>query len=194
MDAFLTILTAPWLKASLAATLRSRCDSVRTPPEFNSHCCPALAPQVGQGTSSAACFLPMMLNHEAYPGRRKANIEHSGFGKQLSNEKPRTSPDVNHRTDRWPSAATCCAGVGFVCGSPRGGRVKGKRSPSIVQNHVEQRTMHFHGAVVLDESQLSEPVHEEVDARAGGTHHFRQGFLRDVGDDGLRLSFFAKTG
>ena len=37
-------------------------------------------------------------------------------------------------------------------------------------------------AVVFDEAQLSELVHEKINARAGSAHHFSKGGLADFGD------------
>ena len=46
-------------------------------------------------------------------------------------------------------------------------------------------------AVVLDETQLSELVHEEIYAGAGGADHFREHFLRDFGKNPLEFVFLA---
>jgi len=45
--------------------------------------------------------------------------------------------------------------------------------------------------VVFDETELSEFVHEEVNARARGAHHFRQRLLGDLRQDALRLFLFS---
>ena len=52
--------------------------------------------------------------------------------------------------------------------------------------------MHFQAAVVIDESQLAEAVHEEVHTRAGGADHLREHFLTDFRDHGLRLAVLAE--
>ena len=46
-------------------------------------------------------------------------------------------------------------------------------------------------AVVLDETQLPELVHEEIYAGAGGADHFREHFLRDFGKNPLEFVFLA---
>ena len=52
--------------------------------------------------------------------------------------------------------------------------------------------MNFDFAVVLDESQLAEAIHEVIDTRPGCPNHFRQHFLTYFGNDLLRRLFFAK--
>ena len=43
----------------------------------------------------------------------------------------------------------------------------------IVENDVEQRAVYLDRAVVFDEAELAEAVHEETYARAGGADHLR---------------------
>ena len=47
-------------------------------------------------------------------------------------------------------------------------------------------------AGIVDEAQFPEPVHEEADSRAGGSHHFGQSFLADLWDDRLRNTLLAE--
>ena len=49
-------------------------------------------------------------------------------------------------------------------------------------------------AVVLDETELPELVHEQIDARAGGANHFRQGLLRYFGEDRVRVALHTVAG
>ena len=51
--------------------------------------------------------------------------------------------------------------------------------------------MNGESAVVLDETELSEFVHEKTDARSCGPHHFGQDFLANFGNDGLGPAFLA---
>jgi hypothetical protein len=50
-----------------------------------------------------------------------------------------------------------------------------------MKNHAEERTVNLNPAIVVNEAQLSEFVHEKVDAGAGRTYHFRESFLTNVG-------------
>ena len=47
---------------------------------------------------------------------------------------------------------------------------------------------------VMNESHFSKPIHEEADPGAGGPHHLRQGFLRDLRYPPLRSSLIAVPG
>src|SRR5579864_148755 len=62
----------------------------------------------------------------------------------------------------------------------------------VVQNYVEKRAVDLQAAVVMNETQFPEPVHEEADTRAGCAYHFRQYFLTNLGDNCLRCAFLAK--
>ena len=53
--------------------------------------------------------------------------------------------------------------------------------------------MHFHSAaVIFHESELSESVHEEADARSGCAYHFGEGLLGDLGNHLSGLSSLPK--
>ena len=45
--------------------------------------------------------------------------------------------------------------------------------------------MDLQAAVVLNEAQFPEPVHEEANPRAGGADHLGQSFLADLGNNGI---------
>jgi len=46
--------------------------------------------------------------------------------------------------------------------------------------------------IIVNETQLSEPVHEKADPRPGCTHHLGQSLLTDLGDYSFGLAFFAE--
>ena len=64
----------------------------------------------------------------------------------------------------------------------------------LVQNNTKERRIHVQSAVVFDEAQLSEPVHEEIHSCAGGTNHFRQHLLTYLWNDGFKRVFFSEAG
>ena len=49
----------------------------------------------------------------------------------------------------------------------------------IVQNYIQERVMDLQVSVVIDETQLTEFVHEEVHTRAGGADHLGKSGLAD---------------
>src|SRR5688572_18525864 len=63
----------------------------------------------------------------------------------------------------------------------------------IVQHHVQQRTVYLNAAVVFDEAEFSEFVHEEAYTCARCSHHLRERFLTDLRDDGLRPALLAEV-
>ena len=68
----------------------------------------------------------------------------------------------------------------------------GKQDCLIVQNEVEKRAVYLQSPVVVNEAQFPEPVHEKTHSRAGCPDHFRQGFLANLGNHGLRNRLLAK--
>jgi hypothetical protein len=48
--------------------------------------------------------------------------------------------------------------------------------------------------VIVNEAQLSEPIHEKTDPRPGGAYHLGEGFLTDLGDYSLGYAFLAEVG
>jgi hypothetical protein len=62
----------------------------------------------------------------------------------------------------------------------------------IVQNNVQQGTVDFNVAVVINKAQLPKFVHEKAHARSRRTDHFGQRFLTDFRDDWLRPTFLTK--
>src|SRR5271169_197076 len=64
----------------------------------------------------------------------------------------------------------------------------------IVENHVQQGTVHFQAAtVVVNEAQFTKSVHEEAHARARRADHLRERLLADIRNHRLRSSFLAKV-
>src|SRR4029077_4641221 len=61
----------------------------------------------------------------------------------------------------------------------------------LVQNNREQRLVDLDLAVVFDESQFSELVHDEIHAGTRGSHHARQSVLRNFRQYAIRLVLFA---
>jgi hypothetical protein len=63
-----------------------------------------------------------------------------------------------------------------------------------VKGDVQQRGIDPKIAVVLDEPEVAELVHEEVDARTRRPHHLRQGFLRNLRKALFRSALIAEPG
>src|SRR6188474_3560350 len=66
--------------------------------------------------------------------------------------------------------------------------------PSIVQHHAEKSAVDLQAAVVLDEAELSELVHEKVHTRTGRAHHLGERFLRQLWQHPLPRGLFAVPG
>ena len=54
--------------------------------------------------------------------------------------------------------------------------------------------MNLQAAIVVNEAQFLESVHEETNARAGGADHPGQGLLTDFRHHGLRNALLAEVG
>ena len=63
----------------------------------------------------------------------------------------------------------------------------------VVQNNAQKATVDSEPAVVVNEAQLFELVHEMTDARPRGADHLRQTFLIDPGEDWFGTAFLAKA-
>ena len=61
-----------------------------------------------------------------------------------------------------------------------------------MQNHVQQGTVDLNSAVVINQAQPPEFVHEKVDACSRRTNHLRQCLLANFRQQRLWLTFFAK--
>src|ERR1700729_4136135 len=64
----------------------------------------------------------------------------------------------------------------------------------LIQNRVQQRTMDLDLAVITDEAQFSEFVHEGTPARSRRSHHPPQRPLIELCIDGLRATLLAEIG
>src|SRR4030095_8525606 len=60
------------------------------------------------------------------------------------------------------------------------GRAQRIANELIVQDEAEERGVDLEVAVVFEEPQVSELVHEEIDARTCRADHFGKGFLGDL--------------
>src|SRR5580658_564208 len=68
------------------------------------------------------------------------------------------------------------------------------RKFSIVQDHTEQGIVHMQTAVIIDESQFLEFIHEKIDSRPCRSNHLSQRLLRYFGKDKLRFVLVAVSG
>ena len=64
----------------------------------------------------------------------------------------------------------------------------------LVEHDVEQRTVNLQPAVIVNEAQLSESIHEEVNSCPSRTDHFRQSFLAYFRNYVLRISLPFQSG
>ena len=64
----------------------------------------------------------------------------------------------------------------------------------LVQDNTQERSIDMKSTVALDESELSEFVHEKIDPGTRCANHLRQRFLRNFGEYSLGLVFLAITG
>ena len=62
----------------------------------------------------------------------------------------------------------------------------------VVNNNIEKGTVDYQPSVVMNETQLLEFVHEEVDPRPSCTYHFREGLLAHLSDCSLGRAFLSE--
>jgi hypothetical protein len=61
----------------------------------------------------------------------------------------------------------------------------------LVQDDTEEGIVNVKAAIVMNEAEVPEFIHEEVDPAARGANHLREHLLRYFGDHLLRLVLFA---
>jgi hypothetical protein len=64
----------------------------------------------------------------------------------------------------------------------------------IVEDDIEEGTMHVQPAVIVNKAQFPEFIHEEADAGPRGANHPGKRFLTDLCNDRLRLAIFPEMG
>jgi hypothetical protein len=69
-----------------------------------------------------------------------------------------------------------------------------RRIESLLQHDAQERSIDLNPAVVLDKTQFSEFVHEEIHARTRCSDHLRQGLLGNFRQKVLRRLWFSITG
>src|ERR1700674_4719121 len=65
---------------------------------------------------------------------------------------------------------------------------------TIVQDNIQEGSIDVQPAIVTNEAQFPEFVHEKVDSGARCADHFRQRFLRYFGEQSVDLVFVAVAG
>ena len=63
-----------------------------------------------------------------------------------------------------------------------------------MQHDAQERGIDLNSAVILDETELPEFVHEEIDPRARCADHLGERFLRYFGEHSVGFVFFTVTG
>jgi hypothetical protein len=63
-----------------------------------------------------------------------------------------------------------------------------------VQNNTQQCAVYLKFAIVFDESNLPEAIHEKVHSGARSANHFRQSLLRYLGNDPMGIILLTVTG
>ena len=61
-----------------------------------------------------------------------------------------------------------------------------------MEHDVEKGAIDLKLTVIANEAQFPEPVHEEVDSRAGRSHHLCQSLLTDFGNRNFRPPVLGK--
>ena len=69
-----------------------------------------------------------------------------------------------------------------------------KEQPLVVQDDIEQRTVDFQAAVVIDKAHFAKPVHEQANSRAGSANDLSQRLLADLWNHRLGLAILPEIG
>ena len=73
-------------------------------------------------------------------------------------------------------------------------KIQPEEGKLVVEDDIEEGAVDVEPAIVVNQSHLFEPVHEETDARARGPDHLGQCFLADLRNDLLWFTFFPEMG
>ncbi len=63
----------------------------------------------------------------------------------------------------------------------------------VVQNDIQQRAVDLQSAIVIDEAQFTEFIHERAHPRSRRANHFRERLLADLCNDWLRFTLLAEV-
>src|ERR1035438_443027 len=88
--------------------------------------------------------------------------------------------------------------AGWVAASAPSARQRPRRcapgAPLFLQKDIEEGVVDANLAVVFDEAELAEAIHEKAHPGAGGADHLSQQFLADLGDHGFGFALLAELG
>ena len=65
-------------------------------------------------------------------------------------------------------------------------------APLFLQEDIQKGVVDANLAVIFDESQFPEAIHEETHSRPGGANHLCQDLLADLGNDYVGFTFLAE--
>ena len=62
----------------------------------------------------------------------------------------------------------------------------------VVQHDIQKRLVYTNAVFILDQAKLAKTIHEKADAGSRGADDFRQGLLRDLGNQSMRITRLAE--